>query len=108
MNIIVGICACLVLGGAVVIRRLGVYMCECAGVCEFLGDVCVSACMCVCVYTRAIIELVMLYCIRRAKPRGLHEVPRTKLWMLSLCGKHFNLCERTMDSLIELSGNGGW
>ena len=59
-------------------------------------------------YTRAIIALVMLYCIRRAKPRGLHEVPRTKLWMLSLCGKHFNLCERTMDSLIELSGNGGW
>ena len=59
-------------------------------------------------YTRAIIALVMLYCIRRAKPRGLHEVPRTKLWMLSLCAKHFNLCERTMDSLIELSGNGGW
>ena len=33
MNIFVGVCACLVLGGAVVIRRLGVYMCGCSGVC---------------------------------------------------------------------------
>ena len=54
MNIIVGICACLVLGGAVVSRRLGVYMCECAGVCEFLGDVCVSACMCVCIRVQSL------------------------------------------------------
>ena len=62
-------------------------------------------------YTRAIIALVVLYCIRRAKPCGLHEAPRTealKSWILSLCAKHFVVCERTMDSLIELYSNGGW